>query len=87
MLLEQPDVATVSKLSVAELEAAIQRAVVKDSAAARVDSSDDDASSNASEHNIEIDIICGGSPCVNFVGNAAYSKTIRSLHTLKDDDP
>ena len=73
----EPDVATVSKLTVEELEAAVARAIDKGAAA-------DDARDSTP---LEIDIICGGSPCVNLVGNALHSKTIRSLHTLRDDDP
>jgi hypothetical protein len=73
----QPDVATVSKLTVDELEAAIAKSVRKQSG----------GEGGEGDQVIEIDIICGGSPCVNLVGNAAYSGTIRSLDTLKDDDP
>ena len=68
----EPDVATVSKLTVLEIEAAIRSAAYGD---------------DAKDQKVEIDIICGGSPCVNMVGNAAFSKTTRSFETLKDDDP
>lgn len=40
----------------------------------------------ASAGRCEIDLVCGGSPCVNLVGNANYSAGVQTLESLTEDD-
>ena len=38
------------------------------------------------QHECEIDLLVGGSPCVNFVGNANYSRGVQTLGSLTAED-
>ena len=40
----------------------------------------------AAARRCEIDLVCGGSPCVNLVGNANYSAGVQTLESLTEDD-
>ena len=70
-----PDVAVVAALSVAELEHVIQQEIVRLSG------------KEPEEGSVVIDLLTGGSPCVDLVGNAFYKQGgMKSLRTLKWQD-